>query len=152
MINSIGIKKTLQDGATTRLYLRQEVGKNTKMGIGDDKSERFSIVRRVWNWMSDVELLLAYLLVSVILIAVMSGLILGLIFRVIFGVWYEMNVLVTATLFLQIISVLIMLSIMNEVQDLKADLYYYSECDDDGREWKDREVATTMYFLWAFSL
>lgn len=34
----IGIKKTSQDGAITRLYLKQEVGKNIKMAIGNDKT------------------------------------------------------------------------------------------------------------------
>lgn len=44
-----------------------------------------------------------------------------------------MNVLITATLTLQMISILIMLSIVNELQDVKADLYYYTEvkCDKD---------------------
>ena len=42
-----------------------------------------------------------------------------------------MNVLITATLTLQLISILIMLSIVNELQDVKADLYYYSEQKSD---------------------
>ena len=38
--------------------------------------------------------------------------------------------------FISLIILLVQLAIINDVQDLKADLYYYSEmkCDENGRE------------------
>ena len=42
-----------------------------------------------------------------------------------------MELLILTIFLLQLIEVLIILSLINDVQDIKADLYYYSELKND---------------------